>query len=100
MRLDRPLVNAIIASKPPGIELGEWIAHQSGLIEGIRSRLAACRKSREAIHRDYLAAVESVDCEIRKARGECPHYAMKYYADPCGGTDSHRECDLCGEVWR
>ncbi len=33
---------------------------------------------------------------IARVQAKCPHPLATYHADPSGGTDSWRECDLCG----
>jgi hypothetical protein len=38
--------------------------------------------------------------EIKKLEGEilCGHEVTKYHGDPSGGSDSHEECLICGEI--
>ncbi len=33
---------------------------------------------------------------IAGVRAKCPHALTTFYPDPSGGSDSWRECDLCG----
>lgn len=38
--------------------------------------------------------------DIKKLEGEilCGHEVTKYHGDPSGGSDSHEECLICGEI--
>ncbi len=35
---------------------------------------------------------------LAELRGKCKHPLSSFYPDPAGGSDSFRECDLCGDT--
>lgn len=76
------------------------IAREFKRCEDVRRRVQACEMKISAAIEAHKQVLASRDSELRLIRSECPHYATTHHGDPSGGNDRHRECDVCGAVWR
>ena len=66
------------------------------LLEGYSDIRAKALDRNRKIARIRKTAAE----DVKKLESEilCGHEVTKYHGDPSGGSDSHEECLICGEI--
>ncbi len=56
-------------------------------------------KAKEDARLDYENTLKKLSCSEKEIQHCCDHPVSTYNADPAGGSDSYRECDICGKEY-
>ena len=51
------------------------------------------------IEEESLEQIAVCKFTIELIQKRCTHIDNTYYADPCGGRDSHTQCNTCGKIY-
>ncbi len=99
MPMNSEAIRKMIDSKPPDVDLADWMASEGARMESVRqgvSRLTARISALEEKHRSEMAAVRrEVDGAVSELQGLCRHHEVAHHGDPSGGTDSFSVCETC-----
>lgn len=94
MKLKIEQVTALIEKCTSPAEAAKAIS----LAEDIVSKLGNLRRHKDALVKDLQAQIKATEAEMITQQLRCNHPSKTYYADPSGGSDSHRECNICGAI--
>lgn len=67
-----------------------------GAIRNIQERMHNIVRKNHDAHEQYRTIVTELDKERKQVQAECDHPVTTYHPDAAGGSDSWRQCDICG----
>ncbi len=92
------LINNYINNNGPE-NLAEYLLSILKQEQDIKNRIIKLHKEMRQEEESHKKILEAQRIELGTIQIECPHWEVKYYGDPAGGSDSYSECTLCGKEW-
>jgi hypothetical protein len=89
------LIRTIIARKPDGVDLADWIEAELADINRIKVKIAILRKNMKDTKEAFEKTIAGLDNSIDQVRSECPHRETTRH----NGTvydAGWTECNHCG----
>lgn len=93
MSVPKGVLAKIIAERPDGVPLEDWIAVQLGAIDRVAREHAEILRERAAEDGRHCEAVARLRERESALRNGCPHWATEFVP---AHEDSHYECLHCG----
>lgn len=82
----------------PTHNLAEYLADELQEIERIRKARLQILEVIQIARDDHKRIIDGISGKLFDLQKTCKHRQRVHHRDPSGGSDSHYECEVCGEI--